>query len=51
MDTVYHPENTMFLKLARERECKTVSGVETCSSARRPHQFLLYTGRDERRWR
>ena len=28
MDTVYHPENTMFLKLARERECKIVSGVE-----------------------
>jgi 3-dehydroquinate dehydratase/shikimate dehydrogenase len=28
MDTVYHPENTMFLKLARERECKTVSGVD-----------------------
>ncbi len=26
MDTVYHPENTMFLKLARERECQTVSG-------------------------
>jgi 3-dehydroquinate dehydratase / shikimate dehydrogenase len=28
MDTVYHPENTMLLKLARERECKTVSGVD-----------------------
>ena len=28
MDTVYHPENTMFLKLARERECRTVSGVD-----------------------
>src|SRR5690606_5042929 len=27
-DTVYHPENTMFLKLARERECRTVSGVD-----------------------
>ena len=27
-DTVYHPENTMFLKLARERECKTVTGVD-----------------------
>src|SRR5262249_45295922 len=26
-DTVYHPENTMFLKLARERECKTINGV------------------------
>ena len=28
MDTVYHPENTMFLKLARERECKAVTGVD-----------------------
>ena len=28
MDTVYHPENTMFLKLARERDCQTVSGVD-----------------------
>lgn len=28
MDTVYHPENTMFLKLARERDCRTVSGVD-----------------------
>ena len=27
-DTVYRPENTMFLKLARERDCKTVSGVD-----------------------
>src|SRR6202040_3282993 len=27
-DTVYHPENTMFLKLARERECATISGVD-----------------------
>ena len=34
MDTVYHPENTMFLKLARERECKTISGL-ICSSGKR----------------
>ena len=27
-DTVYHPENTMFLKLARERGCTTVTGVD-----------------------
>lgn len=27
-DTIYHPENTMFLKLARERECLTISGVD-----------------------
>jgi 3-dehydroquinate dehydratase/shikimate dehydrogenase len=27
-DTVYHPENTMFLKLARERGCTAVTGVD-----------------------
>ena len=27
-DTVYHPENTMFLKLASERGCTTVTGVD-----------------------
>lgn len=44
-DTVYHPENTMFLKLARERECKTVSGVEMFV-LQAAHQFKLYTGQD-----
>lgn len=44
-DTVYHPENTMFLKLARERECKTVSGVEMFVR-QAATQFKLYTGRD-----
>jgi 3-dehydroquinate dehydratase/shikimate dehydrogenase len=45
MDTVYHPENTMFLKLARERECRTVSGVEMFvrQAAVQSH---LYTGQE-----
>jgi 3-dehydroquinate dehydratase/shikimate dehydrogenase len=45
MDTVYHPENTMFLKLARERECRTVTGVDMFVR-QAAHQFLLYTGKE-----
>ena len=45
MDTVYHPENTMFLKLARERDCKTVTGVDMFVR-QAAHQFLLYTGQE-----
>jgi 3-dehydroquinate dehydratase/shikimate dehydrogenase len=44
-DTVYHPENTMFLKLARERGCTTVSGVDMFIG-QAAHQFKLYTGQD-----
>ncbi|MFO0909773.1 MAG: shikimate dehydrogenase [Isosphaeraceae bacterium] len=44
-DTVYHPENTMFLKLARERGATTVSGVEMFV-LQAAHQFKLYTGQD-----
>ncbi|GAC1469734.1 MAG: shikimate dehydrogenase [Isosphaeraceae bacterium] len=44
-DTVYHPENTMFLKLARERGATTVSGVEMFVQ-QAAHQFFLYTGKD-----
>jgi 3-dehydroquinate dehydratase / shikimate dehydrogenase len=43
MDTVYHPENTMFLKLARERECRTVSGVDMFIR-QASLQSQLYTG-------
>ena len=43
MDTVYHPENTMFLKLARERECRTVSGVDMFIR-QAAIQSQLYTG-------
>lgn len=42
-DTVYHPENTMFLKLARERQALTVSGVEMFLQ-QAAHQFKMYTG-------
>jgi 3-dehydroquinate dehydratase/shikimate dehydrogenase len=42
-DTVYHPENTMFLKLARERGCSTVTGVDMFVN-QAAHQFKLYTG-------
>ena len=45
MDTVYHPENTMFLKLARERECKTVSGVDMFIR-QAALQSALYTGQE-----
>jgi 3-dehydroquinate dehydratase/shikimate dehydrogenase len=44
-DTVYHPENTMFLKLARERGCKTVSGADMFLR-QAAAQFKLYTGQD-----
>jgi 3-dehydroquinate dehydratase/shikimate dehydrogenase len=43
-DTIYHPENTMFLKLARERECRTVSGVDMFVR-QAALQFSLFTGR------
>ena len=44
-DTVYHPENTMFLKLARERGCQTVTGVDMFIR-QAGLQFKLYTGLD-----
>lgn len=44
-DTVYHPENTMFLKLARERECTVVTGVEMFVR-QAAEQFKLYTGQE-----
>jgi 3-dehydroquinate dehydratase/shikimate dehydrogenase len=27
-DTIYNPENTLLIKEARERDCRTVSGIE-----------------------
>jgi 3-dehydroquinate dehydratase / shikimate dehydrogenase len=45
MDTVYHPENTMFLKLARERECRTVSGVDMFLR-QAAIQSQLYSGKE-----
>jgi 3-dehydroquinate dehydratase / shikimate dehydrogenase len=44
-DTIYHPENTMMLKLARERGCQTVSGVDMFLR-QAALQFKLYTGHD-----
>ena len=44
-DTIYHPENTMLLKLARERDCKTVSGVDMFIR-QAALQFKHFTGQD-----
>lgn len=44
-DTIYHPENTMFLKLARERGCTTVTGADMFVR-QAAEQFKLYTGSD-----
>jgi 3-dehydroquinate dehydratase/shikimate dehydrogenase len=44
-DTIYHPENTMFLKLARERECRTVTGVDMFVR-QAALQFKYFTGKD-----
>lgn len=44
-DTVYHPENTMLLKMARERECRTLSGVEMFVR-QAALQFKLFTGKE-----
>ena len=44
-DTIYHPENTMLIKLARERGASVVTGVEMFV-LQAAHQFKLYTGLD-----
>jgi 3-dehydroquinate dehydratase/shikimate dehydrogenase len=44
-DTVYHPENTMLLKLARERDCRTLTGVEMFVR-QAALQFKHFTGQD-----
>jgi 3-dehydroquinate dehydratase/shikimate dehydrogenase len=44
-DTIYHPENTMFLKLARERGCTAINGVDMFVR-QAAEQFKLYTGQD-----
>ncbi len=41
-DTVYNPENTLFLKEARERRCHTVSGIEMFIR-QAAAQFQLFT--------
>jgi 3-dehydroquinate dehydratase/shikimate dehydrogenase len=44
-DTVYHPENTMFLKLARQRNCLTITGVDMFVQ-QAALQFEYYTGKE-----
>jgi len=44
-DTIYHPENTMMLKLARERGSVVVTGVDMFLR-QAALQFKLYTGHD-----
>ncbi len=43
-DTIYNPERTLLIKQARDRQCKTITGVEMFvrQAAR---QFELFTGR------
>ena len=44
-DTVYHPENTMLLKLARERQATVITGVDMFLR-QAALQFKVYTGLD-----
>ena len=44
-DTIYHPENTMMLKLARERRPQAVTGVDMFLR-QAALQFKLYTGQE-----
>ncbi|MGZ3392984.1 MAG: shikimate dehydrogenase, partial [Isosphaeraceae bacterium] len=44
-DTVYHPENTMLLKLGRKRQATTITGVEMFLR-QAALQFKIYTGLD-----
>ena len=44
-DMIYHPENTMMLKLARERGAKAVTGLDMFLR-QAALQFKIYTGRD-----
>ncbi|MDB5351599.1 MAG: shikimate 5-dehydrogenase [Planctomycetota bacterium] len=44
-DTVYHPENTLFLKLGQSHECITITGVDMFVY-QAALQFRYYTGQD-----
>ena len=44
-DSVYHPENTLFLKLGQSHDCVTVSGVDMFVH-QASLQFRYYTGKD-----
>ena len=43
-DTVYNPEQTLFIKHAREAGCKTITGVDMFA-LQAAEQFLLFTGK------
>ncbi len=42
-DTVYNPEQTLFVKLARERGCRSITGVDMFIH-QAALQFALFTG-------
>ena len=44
-DTVYNPEQTLLIKTARDRECRTCSGVEMFVR-QAALQFKLFTGEE-----
>jgi 3-dehydroquinate dehydratase/shikimate dehydrogenase len=43
-DTVYNPENTLFLKQARQHSCRTISGIEMFVR-QAALQYEYFTGR------
>ena len=43
-DTVYNPEQTLFIKQAREAECTTITGVDMFV-LQAAEQFRLFTGK------
>jgi 3-dehydroquinate dehydratase/shikimate dehydrogenase len=42
-DTIYNPERTLLIKQARERGCKTITGVDMFVG-QAARQFKLFTG-------
>ena len=44
-DAVYNPEQTLFIKQAREAECRTITGVEMFAH-QAAAQYRLFTGKD-----
>lgn len=44
-DTIYHPENTLFIKLAQSHDCQTVTGVDMFVH-QAALQFRYYTGQE-----
>lgn len=44
-DTIYNPERTLLIKLARERGCKTITGIDMFAR-QAARQFELFTRRD-----